>query len=468
MLKINVKHPCIACGYFTFPDSVSNDMAQVLLISMLALALFTAESSAQEGKNRDQLVREDLADFGSVDAWIYNDVERGFAAARETGKPMLVIFRCIPCEACAQLDQDIVERDLRVQALLDQYVCVRIVQANGMDLRLFQFDYDQSFAAFLMNGDKTIYGRYGTRSHQTESENDVSLEGFAEALEAGLEIHAGFPGNKPQLAGKQPRSKPRYGKPEQFPRLKSYASKLDYEGKVAASCIHCHQVGESLHAVLRDDGKPIPTESLFPYPHPKILGLVMDPKHRATIHRIEPDSQADKDGFRAGDKVISVEGQPILSTADIQWVLHNAADEGQLAVSVERDGQAMQLALRLPAGWRTRGDISWRATSWALRRMTTGGMLLADLSHEERAEHQIGDDDLALVARHVGEYGEHAHAKNQGFVKGDVIVSFAGHSKRMRETDVFALLVNRRVGERIPVNVLRGSKQVQLSFMIQK
>ena len=36
--------------------------------------------------------------------------------------------------------------------------------AYGLDLSLFQFDYDQSFAAFLMNADKPIYGRFGTRS----------------------------------------------------------------------------------------------------------------------------------------------------------------------------------------------------------------------------------------------------------------------------------------------------------------
>jgi len=49
---------------------------------------------------------------------------------------------------------------------MDQFVCVRLVQANGLDLELFQFDYDLTFSIFFMNGDKTIYGRYGTRSSQ--------------------------------------------------------------------------------------------------------------------------------------------------------------------------------------------------------------------------------------------------------------------------------------------------------------
>jgi S1-C subfamily serine protease len=128
----------------------------------------------------------------------------------------------------------------------------------------------------------------------------------------------------------------------------------------------------------------------------------------------------------------------------------------------------MELNVRLEAGWRTRGDISWRATSWALRRMTTGGLLLKELPHEQRAARGLADAVLALAVEHVGEYGDHAHAKRQGFLKGDVLVSIAGHSERMRESDLFALLVNKPVGERVPITVLRGSKEVKLSLTMQK
>jgi hypothetical protein len=438
------------------------------MLAMIVTIALAECLMAQQPKTRDQLVQEDLENFGAVDAWIYNDLDRGFETARQTGKPLLVVFRCIPCHACAQLDQSIVERDLRVQSLLDQYVCVRVVHANGMDLGLFQFDYDQSFAAFIMSGDKTIYGRYGTRSHQTRSEDDVSLEGFAEALEAGLAIHADYPANKVELAGKQRRSQPRYGTPEQFPQLAKYGAKLDYEGKVAASCIHCHQVGESLRDVLRDEGQLIPDEVLFPYPHPKVLGLMMDPKHRATVARVEGDSAAERAGIRVGDELMELEGQPLLSIADVQWVLHNTGDEGSLALKVRRNGELEELKLQLESGWRTRGDISWRATSWALRRMTTGGLLLKDLPHEQRSSRGLSDEALALVVEHVGEYGDHAHAKRQGFLKGDVLVSVGGHSEQMRESDLFALLVNKHVGERVPITVLRGQEKVELNLTMQK
>jgi hypothetical protein len=440
----------------------------VLLFAAFATGVAT-RAPAQQPKTRDQLVREDRENVDALEHWIYNDVAAGFEAARSAGKPLLVIFRCIPCKACAQLDQNVVEADPQLEDLLNKFVCVRVVQANGMDLKLFQFDYDQSFAAFILNGDGTIYGRYGTRSHQTESDEDVSLAGFVAALEEGLRIHAAYPGNQAELAGKQPQTAPQFSTPEQFPRLsKKYGAKLDYEGKVAASCIHCHQVGESLQAAFRDQGRPIPLEVLFPYPHPKIVGLIMDPTSRAKVARVERGSSAERAGLLAGDEILTLDGQSITSIADLQWVLHNVRDQPSLPASIRRDGRTTQATLTLAPGWRTGGDISWRATSWALRRMTTGGMRMDELTPARRAERNLDEDSMALVVSHVGEYGEHAHAKKQGFKKGDIVTAVAGESKRMRESDWFAMLIDRPVGEEVPVRLLRGSQPLELSLVMQK
>jgi serine protease Do len=37
-----------------------------------------------------------LGDLAVKGPWIYNDVTAGFARARKTGKPLLVVFRCVP------------------------------------------------------------------------------------------------------------------------------------------------------------------------------------------------------------------------------------------------------------------------------------------------------------------------------------------------------------------------------------
>jgi hypothetical protein len=77
--------------------------------------------------------------------WIYNDVDRGFEKARNSGNPLLVILRCVPCLACGGLDGRVIDRSTDLASLLDQFVCVRVINANALDLSRFEFDYDRPF-----------------------------------------------------------------------------------------------------------------------------------------------------------------------------------------------------------------------------------------------------------------------------------------------------------------------------------
>ena len=433
----------------------------------VAVVLATAAGLAAP-QEREAKVRRDREKVEEDGFWIYNDLARGLKSAEETGRPLVAVIRCIPCEACAQLDARVVSRDPAVQRLLEKFVCVRLVNANGLDLSLLQYDYDQSFAVFFLNADQTIYGRYGTRSHETESDGDVSVEGFAQALAAALELHAQYPQNRASLAGKRG-TKSDVKSPEEFPSLKGkYGPKLDYEGNVAQSCIHCHQVGEAMRLVYRESGRSIPEKLLYPYPMPNILGLVMDPKQRARVLEVRPDSPAERDGWRAGDAIVTLQGQPLVSIADVQWVLHNAADSEILSAEVLRDGKMRSLNLSLEPGWRRRGDISWRAGSWDLRRMTTGGMRLDDLPDEARRQMGLVPDALALQVRYVGEFGAHAAAKKAGFRKDDVLVEFDGRRERLSESQFMASLVNaKRPGERVRVIVLRGGQRMPFELPMQ-
>src|SRR4051794_40481981 len=183
-----------------------------LVIGLLALA--PAPLLAQD---RDTKVRDDRKAFQGSRDWIYNDLEEGVRDARASGKPLLVVFRCIPCEACQEFDDDVARRDPIIRDLLDRFVCVRIVQANAIDLTRFQHDFDLSFAAYLMHPDGTIYGRFGTRSGRPEEE-DISLEGLRRAMEAALRMHANHETVKPMLAAKQVRQA-RYKTPRDYPSL---------------------------------------------------------------------------------------------------------------------------------------------------------------------------------------------------------------------------------------------------------
>ena len=150
--------------------------------------------------------------------------------------------------------------------------------------------------------------------------------------------------------------------------------------------------------------------------------------------------------------------EPLLSIADVQWVLHNITAEGKtILAEIDRGKPAIgkTIPLKLEAGWRRAGDISWRASNWGLRRMATGGMLLEEA-------------DGKLRVKHVGEFGAHAAAKNAGVKKGDTLVSFDGKDGFKREADViFHALTECKTGDRVPVVLNRDGKTVTVRLPIQ-
>src|SRR6185503_8860474 len=92
------------------------------------------------------------------------------------------------------MDRQVAGRDdAELAQLMEKFVCVRIIQGWGMDLSLFQFDHELTWAVFFMNADKTIYGRYGSRSEHKNTTNAISIDGLKKALELALKFHAGYP-----------------------------------------------------------------------------------------------------------------------------------------------------------------------------------------------------------------------------------------------------------------------------------
>ena len=438
-------------------------MLHRLFLAALALA-FSLPAPATAQNPREKKVRDDKVKVEADGFWIYNNLPKAFQAAKAEKKPIVVVLRCLPCEECVKLDDNLVDNDPTLRPLLEKFVRVRVVSANGLDLSLFQYDYDQSFAVFLLNADGTIYGRFGTRSHRTNWVGDVSLDGLAKALQGALDLHAVHPQAKAALAAKRGPA-PLYPVPEKFPSLAKYGSSLDYKGNVVQSCIHCHQVGDAIKTAYRAKGGPMPEEVLFPYPHPKSQGLILDPKERATVLRVEADSAAAKAGFKPGDTIKSLNGQPLLSIADVQWVLHHTAAAGAtINAEVVRDGKPATVAFTLPNGWRQADDISWRASSWTLRRMGTGGMLLESLDERPAGVPPTG---MALRAKFVGQFGPHAAAKAAGFVIGDVLISFDGKTDLNRETDLLAYsLRTHKPGDKVPVTIVRSGKKKEMTLTI--
>src|SRR4051812_15637791 len=149
---------------------------------------------AETVKDRAGAVLADRSKMEEDARWIYNDWRKGFEEAKARKKPLLVVMRCVPCLACAGIDAGVLTEP-GLEPLLDQFICVRVINANAIDLSLFQFDYDLSFSSIIFNGDGTVYGRYGSWTHQKNS-LDKDTAGLKRALESALAIHHGYPANK--------------------------------------------------------------------------------------------------------------------------------------------------------------------------------------------------------------------------------------------------------------------------------
>ena len=67
------------------------------LISVtLAHLLLLAAIAANAADDRREKVLKDRTEVQLIPQWIYNDLPKGVAEATRSGKPMLIVLRCIP------------------------------------------------------------------------------------------------------------------------------------------------------------------------------------------------------------------------------------------------------------------------------------------------------------------------------------------------------------------------------------
>lgn len=351
------------------------------------------------------------------------------------------------------MDAQVARReDPRLRELMERFVCVRAVRMKGKELAIFQFDWDQSWSVMFLNGDRTIYGRYGTRTGKGDAtEERISVRGLAAAAAGALELHAAYPGNRASLAAK---TGPTWSGRD--------VEDLPYfRGKVQdtpRSCIHCHQVWEGVRDEWRAAKKPLTDEQLYVWPVPDLVGLDFDVNERATLKAVAPGSAAEKAGFRKGDRVASMEGQPVVSPADVQWVLHRAKAPGNVDAEVLRGDERLKLVLPLAKDWRRGSDLSWRRSSIILRPK----FRVDDGTDADRAKAGIAASAMALVVRNANPQSD---AARKGMRPGDVIVQVDDHADRWSETEFLAYLNQRRDrGDKVVIQVLEGRKRRKIEI----
>lgn len=314
---------------------------------------------------------------------------------------------------------------------------------RGVNLRLFDFDYDLTWHGFFLNHRGHVYGRYGGREDRNPDRH-LTLPGLKYAMQRALEAQAAAPDAKP--AELSPPSTP-----EQLPSLAKMKK---------SDCIHCHQVNDG----RREDAlakKTWQRDDVWNYPSPDRLGLVVAGAQGNKLEKVPADSPAAKAGLAAGDVIESVGGRRTSSFADVQFALHETAREAKsLAVVFRSAGGEQRATLELGPKWRE-SDITWRTSMWGIP--PQAHVYGDNLSVEEKKK--LGLEPKRLAFRQ-GKFVPKPSAE-AGIRAGDVII---GIDDQPLEMDMLEFNVhirlNYKLGDRITFNVLRDGKRVDFPMTL--
>jgi hypothetical protein len=428
--------------------------------TVLSLFLFLLSTQLPAAPPLLERLKDEIARGQSQ--WIYNDLKKAMAEAKRTGKPIFVTFRCVPCDACKAFDAEVAKDNQAIRALAEKhFISLRQVEMKGVDLSQFQFDYDLSWAAMFINADGTVYGRYGTQSAEGPDafNSTASLE---KAMLGVLALHAKYPKNKTALAAKRGVPKP-YRTAIEMPGLEN--KNKFRQTTERNNCIHCHNIHDAENNQLHLTGK-MTHEKLWRYPFPDNLGLSIDPKDGQRIAKVAPNSAAARAGLRPGQTLTHVNSQPIISIADIQWVLHNLSNDAEL-IRINITGSSRQHLIRTAPGWK-KTDISWRGSLWNLHPRLRVWMPEVKGDELKRLRLPAGQHALKVKWINTGsKEGKAAHSA--GLRQGDFIIAIDGKPLGKMTPQQFTAHVklNYKSGQKLPLTLIRNGKRIQFKWPLQ-
>jgi PDZ domain len=353
--------------------------------------------------------------------------------------------------ACSDFDGQVVRQDPEIAKLAEQFICVRIQSMNGANIGLFQFDGDLTWMAFFMDARDHFYARYGGRE-DASAESHLNRESLVYTMRTVLDWHAAGKVQPGQMEP-QPLSK-------RMPEDDAVLAARISARKAGNRCIHCHDVKQAEMEALRKAGT-FTKDRVFSYPMPGVLGLDVDRTEQNKIARVRSGSFGALAGLQSGDRLRQVDGQRILTAADLARVLQLTPDEARLQVQVERDGRIMELPLTLTGHWRQTANPSWRSSSYVAG--PNAGIWGEQLDAKKQEQLGIAADSMAFRVTFL--FAGHESPIKAGLKLQDVIIDFDGLRRPLtaRELNNHCQM-HHDFGDKVPLIVRREGKDMKLTL----
>ncbi len=297
-----------------------------------------------------------------------NDFSAALAEAQKTNRPVLVTWRCIPCDQCAEFDKNVLEGSDTLDPLLRRFVTVRMIDAAQLDARYFPYqthqDLDLSWWGYLMRPDGALYGVFGGKDHVSDSTR-ISEAAFANSLTRVLNHHYDPRRERWNIDGTAPDTTAAQVGPKESRGYELLLEKhpgIDKPHPELGSCVHCHQVGDMQTVEALDAGTFQIEQLMQKWPLPENVGITLDRDDGLLVTEVESQSAADKAGLKVGDELAMANNVRLFGQADFRGVLHRTpSDHATLNLAWRRGDEVKFAELRLTDGWRITENW-WRKT----------------------------------------------------------------------------------------------------------
>lgn len=383
------------------------------------------------------------------------DLSAAIEEAQETGRPLLVTARCLPCKQCATIDKEVLEGGPELTPLMSRFVTVRLLNAFDLDLRLlpaegFQ-DFDVSWWVYLLSPEGEVYGVFGGKDEVSDATR-ISTKALANTLTRVLDHHSDPRRKQWKLDGPAADWESPMQSSKDLPGFESWEK--SYPDFGAQGCMHCHQVAEVLRQPAIEAGNFDPVRDVQVWPYPENVGLTVDRDDGLLVTVVQADSPAAKIGVQVGDRLAAAGGRRLFGQTDLRGVLHREAwPAGEIELRWIRDGEQQAGNLQLAKGWR-KTILDWRMSISQGNIGPDPGFFPLTASRK-----QARKDGMA-ISPYFGRGADSSLAFQAGLRPSHVILAINGESPNLNGRAFLVWFrLNHRKGQELELTVLEGDRE---------